>query len=57
MFISHISLQAGGNPGVVVKAACLESRISRVHSKETLYVSSLLTRKDTLLWGAYVTER
>ena len=53
----------GRGPGVVVKGACLGSRRSRVCAplwpssfKET-NVSCPLTRKDSILWGASVTER
>ena len=56
-------LVQGGGPGAVVKAACFESRRSRVRSplwalsfKETKFVF-LLIRKDSILWGASVTER
>ena len=59
----HRSFFLGGGPGAVVKAACLESRRSRVQTPSAIqvskkqYVSSLLTRKDLILWGASVTER
>ena len=43
-------------PNAVVKAACMESRRSRVRFKEA-HVSSPLTSKDSILWGASVTER
>ena len=51
-----------GGPGAVVKTACLESRRSRVHPHYGIpflkkqNVSSLLARKDSVLWGACVTE-
>ena len=52
----------GGPPGAVGKAACLESRRSRV--RPTLWqsgfretnVSSPLTREDLILWGDSVTQ-
>ena len=48
--------------GVVVKAACLESRRSRVRPRLWQVLkkqknSSPLTRKESVLWGASVTER
>ena len=50
-------------PGAVVKAACLESRRSRVWTPHYLQVfhkyivSSPLTRNISILWGTAVTER
>ena len=54
----------GGGAGAVVKVACLESH-EIVGSNPALAfnfqinknVSSPLTRKSSLLWGAFVTER
>ena len=54
--------QQGGDPGSVIEAARLGSQRSRVRptpcievSKEQ-NVSSPLTRKDSILWGAPVPE-
>ena len=43
-------------PGAVVEAACLEPHSGLQVSKKQ-NVSSRLTRKDLILWGAIVTER
>ena len=57
----NIYAQAGGAPGAVVKAACLESHGFEPHSG--LQVSkkqkcfSPLIRKDSILWAASMTER
>ena len=60
----HVAfLQRGRGPGAVVKAACLESRRSRVQTLlwyshfNKQNISYPLTSKDTILWGASVTER
>ena len=59
----RIHLRCTRGPGAVVKAACLESRISRFRIPLWLQVSkkqnifSSLTCKDSILWGASVTER
>ena len=52
----------GRGPGAVVKAAFFESERLRVRAplwtssaKETI-ISSPLTRKDSILWGAFVTK-
>ena len=51
----------GGGSGAVVRAACLESRVRTTlwlsSFKETKDVSSPLTRKDSILWVASVTEK
>ena len=52
--------QIGEGPGAVVKAACLESRRSRVQTPlcvKKQSVSSPLTRKDSILRGGSVAER
>ena len=58
MFAGTLCLQAGGGPGAVVKAACLKvgEREFEPHSKKQ-NVFSTLTREDSILWGASVTER
>ena len=46
--------------GAVVTAACLESRRSRVRTllwPESFEETKSLIRKDSILWGASVTER
>ena len=63
IFLSWPLLWIGGGPGEVVKAACLESRRSRV--RNPLWPSSFIkkkfssphTRKYSILWGASVTEK
>ena len=53
----------GRGPGAVVKAACLESQRSRLQtplwpsSFKEKNVSPGLTRKYSILWGAYVAKR
>ena len=53
----------GGRLGVVVNAACLESRRSRVRTSfwppsfKEKNASSALTRDDSIFWRAPVTER
>ena len=55
----------GGGPaaGAVVKAACLESRRSRFEPRFGIQVSKkqnfshLLTRRDSILWGAFGTKK
>ena len=57
-FLLLIFIKAAGAPCAVAKAACLESRRSRVRLRlKKRNVSSQLTRKDWILWGASVTER
>ena len=57
----HQSLQGGGT-GAVVETACLESRRLRARPRSGIQVSkkqnvsSPLTHKDSVLWGAYMTE-
>ena len=51
--------QTAGPPVAVVKAACLESRRSRVQihlEVSNTNVSSPLTRNDSILCGTFVTE-
>ena len=54
----------GGGHDALVEAACLESRRSRIRPWPLAFqvskkqnVPSPLTRKDSILWGASVTER
>ena len=55
--------EQGGGTGAVVKAACLENRRSHVRPPAGIQVSkkqnvtSSLTCKDLISWGASVTER
>ena len=56
-------LKVSRGPDAVVESACVESRRSRVRTPlwplrfKEKKVSSPLTRKDSILWEAHVTER
>ena len=61
--IMSMGHEQGGGPGAVVKSACLENRRARVRPPTGIQVSkkqivtSSLTCKDLILWGASVTQK